>query len=101
MKLSGKSIVGASFTELTVKLNISESSKSPSLTVTDIITDPNQLGAGVSISEESAISAVTLSLSLSAVKLKVSPSASLAEIGIANGTSSNVDVSAIATNTGA
>ena len=42
--------IGASFTGVTVNSNISESVNSPSLTVTEISTDPNQLLVGVIVS---------------------------------------------------
>ena len=80
VKLSGSSIVGASFTGVTVKANTALSVYSPSVTDTLIFTSPLKFSDGVkmrfAISITSTSTLTSPGLSLAAVMFKISPSTS-------------------------
>ena len=82
---------GASFTGLTVRLNVAESVKLPSLTITEILAVPFQSSTGVMVNESPpTIETVTSAVSVDALKLSSFPSVSLADKVIVSGVSSSV-----------
>ena len=88
-------IVGASLTELMDNVNVWESNNSPSLTVTSMLNSPKKLFVGINSKLLPSIDKVPdlefvrdLLLSNSAVKVKSSPSISLANNSILNISSS-------------
>ena len=87
---------------MTLSTKTSESSRSPSLTVTEIFTLPFQSSAGVSINCSPIISAATFTgSSLITLNDKSSPSISVASNVSTNGVSSSVTWTPISGNTGA
>ena len=67
VKILGGSIDGGSFTGFTVITKISESSRAPSLTATEMFTSPFQSRAGVNVNVVPSTSAITLPSSDTAV----------------------------------
>ena len=91
VKLSGNSIVGSSFTGVTVNVNTVLSVYSPSVTDTLIWTSPLKSPAGVSVNWSPVTSADTLfGCSLTALNVKLSPSTSNASSIMVRGISSDV-----------